>query len=395
MRVRGFRAAGVACGLKQKGGPDLALVVSDRPAVAAGRFTRNRVQAAPVVLDREVLGRSGARFRAIAANAGCANACTGEEGMAAARAMAAEAARLAGCRSDEVLVLSTGVIGAQLPVAKVVEGLGRAAAHLAPDGWDAAARAIMTTDTRPKLARREVAGGSLVGIAKGSGMIAPHLATMLAIVVTDLVLDAAVARALLARACDESFERIVVDGDMSPNDSVLLLANGAAQPAPSEPDPDLVAEALTELCQELAREIVRDGEGATKCVRVEVTGAETDEAAAAVAQAIARSPLCKTAFYGADPNWGRIASAAGAAGVELAPERLRLELLVPGARSGVLLAVGGRGSTDGDREAAAREVMAAAEWTLRLDLGLGGGSWWLWTCDLSHAYVTINGHYRT
>lgn len=394
--VPGFRVASGACGIKRRGEPDLALVASDRPAVVAGLFTTNRIQAAPVVYDRAILERpGGARVRAVVANAGCANACTGPEGLEDARRSAWRAAGRLGCRPEEVLVLSTGVIGERLPMDRLLPGIDGLATELSPDGWNGAARAIMTTDTRPKLAAREVGDGTILGIAKGAGMISPRMATMLAVIATDLTFEANQAAEALRRAADESFHRIVVDGDMSTNDTVLLLANGARAFVAPPPAADVEA-ALTDLCRELARSIVADGEGASKVVRIEVTGASDERQAETVARAVALSPLCKTAFYAEDPNWGRILSAAGASGVPLDPERLRLtfgpdesEQDVPP----VEIATEGRAAPFS--EAAARAIMERPAWTLHLDLGLGDAASWVWTCDLSTEYVTINGGYRT
>jgi glutamate N-acetyltransferase/amino-acid N-acetyltransferase len=380
--VKGFRWAGVSCGLKKDGALDLALIVSDTPCAVAGTFTTNRVKAAPVLWDRDIV-QAGRPVRAVVANAGSANACTGTQGLADARAMADRAAQAIGCAPEEVLVLSTGVIGVPLPIDIVLPGIDAAARALRSDGWDAAAHAIMTTDTRPKIASRQVDGGTIVGIAKGAGMIAPNMATMLSVVVTDA--HALHLQDLLDRAVGGSFNRIVVDGDMSTNDSVLLLANGASGVDTA------IEDALAAVCVDLATGIVRDGEGATKLVTVAVEGAAGETDARAVAQAIATSPLCKTAFYGADPNWGRFVCAAGYAGVDLDPDHLKLWLEKDGA-SLLLFEDGLPAHYD---EAAAQALMQTDVWTVRLDLGMGAASSWVWTCDLSHEYVTINGHYRT
>ncbi len=380
--VKGFRWAGVSCGLKKDGALDLALIVSDVPCAVAGVFTTNRVKAAPVLWDRDIV-QAGRPVRAVIANAGNANACTGAQGLADARAMAERVAQAIDCAPEEVLVLSTGVIGVPLPMDIVLPGIDAAARALHANGWDDAAHAIMTTDTRPKIASRQVDGGTIAGIAKGAGMIAPNMATMLSVVVTDA--GAPHPQDVLNRAVGGSFNRIVVDGDMSTNDSVLLLANGASGvDAP-------IDNSLAAVCVELATGIVRDGEGATKLVTVAVEGAAGESDARAVAQAIATSPLCKTAFYGADPNWGRFVCAAGYAGVDLDPDQLKLWLEKDGA-SLLLFEDGLPAHYD---EAAAQALMQSAEWTVRLDLGMGAASSWVWTCDLSHEYVTINGHYRT
>ncbi len=389
---KGFRAAGAACGLKPDGAGDIALIASDRPCAVAGMFTTNRVKAAPVLYDMALL-QMEKPVRAVVANAGNANACTGEQGMRDARAMAERAAQAVGCQPDEVLVLSTGVIGVPLPVGKVLPGIDAAAAALSPDGWGHAARAIMTTDTRPKMASVTTRTGyTITGIAKGAGMIAPNMATLLAVIATDAAVPGAALREALRRAADASFNRIVVDGDMSTNDTLLLLANGASG-VEADPNNGTFNAALEEVCAALAQAIVRDGEGATKFITVLVTGAASEEAARRVARSIASSPLCKTAFYGGDPNWGRIVSAAGCSGVEIDPDRLALWLLDAEGAVTLQLVSGGQ-PLDYD-ERAAIALMQGEEWGVRLDLGLGSVSTLLWTCDLSHEYVTINGHYRT
>jgi glutamate N-acetyltransferase/amino-acid N-acetyltransferase len=391
--VKGFKVAGLHCGLKADAQKDMALIVSEQPCCAAGVFTTNQVKAAPVIYDQALLAAPGARVRAVVANTHSANACTGEQGLTNTRLVAAHTAQAVGCRPDEVLVLSTGVIGVQLPMGAIVPGIDRLAEALAPDAWMDAASAIMTTDTRPKLASLKTESGyTVTGIAKGAGMISPHMATMLAVVATDADVPQQVLDAELQYAAGRSFNRIVVDGDMSTNDTVLLLANGASGVAVGEGDGEF-REALVEVCTTLAQAIVRDGEGATKFVTVQVSGAPDEGMARTIARSIATSPLCKTAFYGADPNWGRILSAAGYAGFPLEPDRLALWLL-DGAGGPVIQLVE-RGEPADYDEPAAMALMGGPEWGLRLDLGLGEVSDWLWTCDLSHDYVTINGHYRT
>jgi glutamate N-acetyltransferase/amino-acid N-acetyltransferase len=392
--VERFRLAGVHCGLKPGSLKDLALVTSDVPCVAAGMFTTNRVKAAPVLYDQAVLA-TGMQVRAVVANAGNANACTGDQGMADAHAMARHTAAALGCQPDEVLVLSTGVIGLPMPMDVTVPGIEAAAQHLRADGWEDAVRAVMTTDTRPKLASVTVeAGYTITGLAKGAGMIAPHMATMLAVIATDAApsFGADGLQRALKRAADLSFNRIVVDGDMSTNDTVLLLANGASGVEVGEAD-EAFGDALARVCTALAQAIVRDGEGATKFVTVQASGAPDVAAANAVAHSIAASPLCKTAFYGGDPNWGRVVCAAGYSGVDIDPDRLALWLLDANGREAIQLVADGQ-PLDYD-EPVAIALMQGDEWGLRLDLGLGGASAIVWTCDLSHEYVTINGHYRT
>jgi glutamate N-acetyltransferase/amino-acid N-acetyltransferase len=390
--VKGFRIAGTHCGLKPNGKPDIALLVSDRPCRAAGVFTTNKVKAAPVLYDQAILANPDAEIRAVLTNTGSANACTGAQGLDNARHTAAQVAGLIGCALDEVLTLSTGVIGLHLPMDKMIQGIQALAGMVAPDCWQDAATAIMTTDTRPKCASVQTdAGYTITGIAKGAGMIAPNMATMLSVIATDADVPRDMLDRALSAAVGHSFNRIVVDGDMSTNDTVLLLANGASNVAAK--DEAAFTAALAEVCIQLAQAIVRDGEGATKFVTLHVTGAADEATANTVARSIATSALVKTAFYGADPNWGRILAAAGYSGVDLDPDRLALWLLDQSDTPAIQLVEGGR-PLDYD-EPAAIALMQTPDWGVRLDLGQGDATTWLWTCDLSHDYVTINGHYRT
>ena len=383
--------AGLACGLKRDNRRDIALLVSDRPCAVAGVFTTNRVKAAPVLRDQALLARLEPTARAVLINTGSANACTGQRGLADAHDSAALVANLLGCPPDEVLTLSTGVIGLPLNMDAMRQGIERLVPALRPEGWPEAAEAIMTTDTHPKLASVRLSSGVVMaGMAKGAGMIAPHMATMLAVIGTDAALSPDTLDRMLRRAVEASFNRIVIDGDMSTNDTVLLLANGASD---TTPDVEEFGAALTALCIELAQAIVRDGEGATKFVTVEVTGAATEAVARAVARQIATSPLVKTAFYGADANWGRILAAAGYAGVELDPAQLALWLLDADGQPVMQLVCGGEPTAYDEQAAIA--LMRTDTWGVRLDLGQGTDVSHVWTCDLSHDYVTINGHYRT
>jgi len=389
--VSGFRAAGVACGIKESGALDLALIAADGPCTAAGVFTTNRVKAAPVLYDAQVVV-SGQPVRAVIANSGNANACTGELGMLNTIALAEKTARHLGCTPGEVLVLSTGVIGVQLPMGPLQSGVEAAVSALSPDGWDAAAQAILTTDTRPKFASvTSKAGYTVTGIAKGSGMIAPHMATMLAVIATDAAVEHPALQQALSAAAEVSFNRIVVDGDMSTNDTLLTLASGASGTTVDAGDPAF-QQALEQVCIELARAIVRDGEGATKFVTLEIVNGPDDASTKDVARAIATSPLCKTAFYGADPNWGRIIAAAGRSGVSVDPDALDLWLIGADGPSMQLLDAGQ--PTDYD-EPAAVSIMQADAFTFRLDLHMGASAVTVWTCDLSHEYVSINAEYRT
>ncbi|MEO8082413.1 MAG: bifunctional glutamate N-acetyltransferase/amino-acid acetyltransferase ArgJ [Ardenticatenales bacterium] len=399
----GFRAAGATAGLKASGAPDIALVVSDRDASAAGVFTRNAFAAAPVRLDRAALASSGGWARVIVANSGNANAVTGPAGDAAAAAMQRAAAEAVGCPPDRALVLSTGVIGVPLDVAKVQRGIAAAHAGLAADGGAAAARAILTTDTRTKTAARRVrlSGGDITigGMAKGAGMIHPDMATMLAVLSSDVARAPEDLAADLRAAVDVSFNRISIDGDTSTNDSVLLLANGAAGVGiATAGDADTWAMALVDICQDLARQIVRDGEGVRKLAVITVAGAADDQDARRVANTIATSPLVKTAFAGGDPNWGRIVAAAGRAGATVDAARVALSFAAGErdvAGSAAPLVVLANGLPTGYDEAAAAAILSGDTFRVRLDLGLGDGAATVWTGDLTAEYVRINADYRT
>ncbi len=397
----GFKAAASSCGLRSSGeGLDVAIVASDSDCAAAGVFTQNLVAAAPVVLDRETLAHNSARIRAVVANAGIANACTGEPGMDDARLMQAKGAEALGCLSDQVLVLSTGVIGVRIDMSRLNKGIAAAGAKLSVDGGEAAAEAILTTDTRSKTATARVPRGAdsgaafvtIGGMAKGSGMIHPDMATMLAVITTDAAIAPGDLRRLLSPTVERTFNRISVDGDTSTNDTVLLLANGAAGPLANEAARQQFARALEEVCGYLAREIVRDGEGAEHFISITVTGAESEEEAARVGRVISTSPLVKTAFAGGDPNWGRILAAAGRAGVPLDPSRLMLAISSAG---GDWLRLVESGLPNDYEEAEAARIFAAEELGVRLDLGRGESEATVWTSDLTHGYITINADYRT
>jgi glutamate N-acetyltransferase / amino-acid N-acetyltransferase len=384
---RGFRAAGVSAGIKANGALDLALLVSDTPATAAAVFTINRAQAAPVVVSREHLSRSGGRARAVIVNSGCANACTGEAGMAVARAMADDAARLVGCPAEQVLVASTGVIGVALSIEKIRGALPAAFRALGADQGAVAARAIMTTDPFPKEAAARASQFSIGGMAKGSGMIEPMMATMLGFVTTDASISQPLLDRALRDAVNDTFNAITVDGECSTNDTVMLLANGASGARIDEDHYGMFVDALRSVCLELALGIVRGGEGATKLVTVTVTGAASAEDARRAAKAIANSPLVKTAIHGGDPNWGRLIAAAGRAGVafELAAAAVTIG-------STVLFKDGAPHDENAPRAA---EYLKGKEIAVTVDLGAGGASSTVWTCDLSADYVRINADYRT
>jgi glutamate N-acetyltransferase/amino-acid N-acetyltransferase len=379
--ARGFDAAGVHCGLRTAA-PDLAIVRARGRATGAALFTANRVQAAPVLVSKEHL--AAAEPQAVVVNSGNANAVTGEAGIAAARATAAHAAQLLGLRPEEMLVLSTGVIGQPLSVDKVLSGVEAAVWQLAARGGPAAAEAILTTDTHAKQAVAEGPGFVVGGMAKGSGMIHPNLATMLAVVTTDYPLDPGEARAFLAPAVEESFNAISVDGECSTNDAVVLLSSGAAG---CERDDAAFAACLSEVCAELARQIVADGEGATLTAEIAVSGAASAAEAKAVARRVATSPLVKTALFGRDANWGRILAAAGSATWNGGYAQLDPAL--------VRLVVNGVTVLEHGEPVGAEPDLGGDACSIALDLGLGDGAAAYLTTDLSYDYVRINAEYRT
>ena len=391
--AKGFRSCGFHCGVK-KAKKDLAVLVSDTPAATAAVFTLNSVPAAPVIVDRILMERTPFK-RALVVNSGNANACTGERGMRDAWAMVHTTADVLGLDAEEVLISSTGVIGQFLPIERIEAGIRAAGAELSADGNTDAAEAIRTTDTFPKqFAVSYETGGRTVtvgGMAKGSGMIAPNMATMLAFITTDAAVEPAFLQAALLRANDRSFHRISVDGDTSTNDMVAVFANGAAgAPALSartDPGCEEFEEALEKVCVELARMIVRDGEGATKFIEITVTGAVSEEEAARGARAIANSNLVKTAIHGEDANWGRILAALGNAAITFDPARVEIRLgELPILRRNFLIDFS-------EEEAAA--VLALKDIAITADLGAGTGEATFWTCDLSSRYIEINANYRT
>lgn len=393
-QVPGVEAGGVAAGIKKTGRPDLAVLVFAPGTRWAAVVTGHALRAAPVRrLERQRAASPRPSLRAIVVNAGNANACTGQGGLRAANATADAAALRLGCAADEVIVSSTGVIGVPLPVAKIEAALPAALDTRAADGWAAAGEAIRTTDAWPKISSREVRDGAgavvgvVGGIAKGAGMIAPNMATMLCYLATDLALDERELDAALRAAVDESFNMAIVDGDQSTNDTVVLAATGASPAAVDAAVRASFAAALAEVCGELARSIVRDGEGARRLADIVVEGAPDDGAARRMARAIGTSPLVKTALYGGDPNWGRIAAAAGSIGVPIREEELTVEL------GGV--AMFERGEPRPEREAAAAEAMRADEVKIRVVVGAGPGRGRIWASDLGHEYVTCNADYRS
>jgi glutamate N-acetyltransferase/amino-acid N-acetyltransferase len=391
---QGFRAAGVYSGVKRNTSKlDLALFVSDRPAVGVGVYTTNLVCAAPVKLDRERTPSNA--IRVVAVNSGVANACTGDQGDLDARQMASYAAQACGVAEDQALVMSTGVIGSMLPLDKIKSGIQTASAQLgdSAQSLENAARGMMTTDTVPKIRGREVSIGGVTtrvtGVAKGAAMIGPNMATMLSLVMTDARLAVNDARAALVDAIDESFHCISVDGHMSTNDTVLLLANGAAGgPALSGKPLDDFRTTLFEVCEDLAQSIPADGEGATHLITVEVHGCRTRQDARQIGRTIADSPLVKTAVAGADPNWGRIVSAAGYAGVPFDPTKVTLHV------NGLLLYERGA-PVDFNPRAATESIAASRDTSIVLLLEEGRAAARFWTTDLTAEYVRLNADYHT
>ena len=399
--VKGFQVAGVHAGLKKDGALDFTLIVSETDCISAGVFTRNKVKAAPVILDMERLAENAESIRAVATNTISANACTGSVGLKNARATADMVADALAIEAGQVLVMSTGVIGSHLPMDKIARGVELSSASLGSD-WQSAAAGIMTTDTRPKLASARVdsAAGSysIAGIVKGAGMIAPNMATMLSVIVTDAQLELSDAQDSLRSAAQQSYNRIVVDGDTSTNDTVLLLANGKSGVSVS----DAVSlsgfqDALNALTQFLAQEVVRDGEGVTKFITLDIVNAGSESAAERIGQTIGASVLTKSAFYGSDANWGRIVAAAGRAGTSFDPDNTSLwvasgESLQNGER-GLQIFSGGMPTDYQEADAAA--IMNEPSIYFTLDCGLGDGCATIWTCDISHDYISINGDYRS
>jgi glutamate N-acetyltransferase/amino-acid N-acetyltransferase len=389
---KGFLAGAAPCGLK-KAGDDLAIIFSERPAVAAAVFTQNLVQAAPVLVSREHL-----RFRtdrAIVVNSGGANACTGEQGLNDARGTARMVAEYFNCDDREVLIASTGVIGVQLDMDKVASGVREATGTLSRGAGFRVAEAIMTTDTMPKRAVRSVRiGDSMVkiaGVAKGSGMIHPDMATLLSFVTTDAAISKAALHAALKRAVNLSFNRVSIDGDTSTNDMLAVLANGGAGNGqitkPEGADFERFAKTLTEVCRDLAIQVARDGEGARKLITIRVRRAPSERDASKIASTIATSPLVKTAIAGADANWGRILAAAGRSGVKFDPSKVEIKLGD--------LTVARRGMGLPFSEARALEILKRDEVAITFDMRQGEAEVTEWTCDLTEDYIRINADYRS
>jgi len=391
MMCPGFQAAGVAAGLKKNGSRDLGLMVCETAATVAGVFTRNLVCAAPVQLDRQRV--AGGHCRAVIVNSGNANCCTGRQGMRDALRMARVAAEGLAIDEQQVLVASTGVIGEPLPVEKIESAAGDLIKALSPQGLTDFAEAIMTTDTEPKIVSRggQMDGRSftVTGTAKGAGMIRPNMATMLSFVMTDIAAPADVLQAMLQRSVQSSFNRITVDGDTSTNDTVLLLAGGRSGVAvSSDSQQEIFQEILDEVLLSLARWLVKDAEGATKLIEINVVGALSGEDARKVADTVAHSSLVKTAFFGEDANWGRILAAVGRAGVLVEPEKIDL-------RFGPVLMVQNGTGCGRQAESRAAEILQQPEFDITIDLKMGAGRASMITCDFSVDYVKINADYRT
>jgi glutamate N-acetyltransferase/amino-acid N-acetyltransferase len=388
----GFKASGLHCGIKASGKPDLSLIASDRPASAAGVFTINLAKAPPIYLCQDHLSSSGGHALAIVTNSGCANACTGPQGVADAKEMAELTAAALGCPENQVLVASTGVIGVNLNMDKLRAGIPLAAKALDGNGGADAARAIMTTDPFPKDYAVEVltASGSfrVGGMAKGSGMIEPRMATMLGYLTTDAGVDPATLRRAVVEAARYTFNAITVDGEPSTNDCVLALANGASGVAIDDELYPALFEGFRAVAHELALGVVRGGEGATKLISITVDGASTDSDAWMAARAIANSPLVKTAVHGGDPNWGRLVAAAGRSGASFVLDGARVQI------GSLVLFENGRPFDELAPQAA--EYLQGKAIDIKVDLGTGGAfTATVWTCDLSAEYVKINAEYRT
>ena len=390
---QGFKAAGVKAGIKKSGNLDVAVIYTEKEAAVAGTFTQNAVAAAPVYVSKRVVSTGSAH--AITANAGCANACTGEQGMIDAQNTAKQVASLLDINPDAVVVASTGVIGVPLPMEKLSAGVRQAVAELSEFGGEKASQAIMTTDTFVKTCGFvEEIGGVPVrfgGMSKGAGMICPNMATVLGLITTDAAVTPDVLQKALTEAVEVSFNRITVDGDMSTNDMLVVLANGmAGNPLVKQlegPEYEAFAATLKAAALNLAKKVARDGEGATKFIEIEVQGAVDMADARKAGMAIANSPLVKTAFFGQDPNWGRILCAAGYSGAELAPEKTTLSI------GGVQIVEAGLGAKFDEKEL--RRAMAEREIKVTINLGVGNVATTVYTCDMSYEYVKINGEYTT
>lgn len=390
--AKGFTAAGVKAGIKKSGNLDVAVIYTKTQAVVAGTFTQNKVAAAPVYVSKEVVATGTAH--AIVANAGCANACTGQQGLDDAHKMAQIAADELGVNADDVIVGSTGVIGVNLPMDKLEAGIKDAVANLSADGSDNAGRAIITTDTHSKsvTCEFELSGKTvrMGAIAKGSGMIRPNMATMLCYITTDVAIDQVLLQKAVSGCVEKSFNMISVDGDMSTNDMVIVLANGEANNekiTEENADYQIFFDKLMILCTELAKQIAADGEGASKFLTINVKGAKSFADAKTVGMAIANSPLVKTAFFGEDPNWGRVICAVGYSGADMVPEKTVVKF------GGITIFANGTGATYDEKALA--HVMKEKDIVIDIELNMGQEDATVWSCDLSYEYVKINGEYHT
>lgn len=390
--AKGFTAAGVKAGIKKSGNLDVAVIYTKTQAVVAGTFTQNKVAAAPVYVSKEVVATGTAH--AIVANAGCANACTGQQGLDDAHKMAQIASDELGVNADDVIVGSTGVIGVNLPMDKLEAGIKDAVANLSADGSGNAGRAIITTDTHSKsvTCEFELSGKTvrMGAIAKGSGMIRPNMATMLCYITTDIAIDQALLQKAVSGCVEKSFNMISVDGDMSTNDMVIVLANGEANNAKiteENADYQIFFDKLMMLCTELAKQIAADGEGASKFLTINVKGAKSFADAKTVGMAIANSPLVKTAFFGEDPNWGRVICAVGYSGADMVPEKTVVKF------GGITIFANGTGVTYDEKALA--HVMKEKDIVIDIELNMGQEDATVWSCDLSYEYVKINGEYHT
>ena len=378
MIVGGFKTAAIASGIKAGGVLDLALIYSEKPAAAAAVFTQNTFIAAPLIVSKKHLEETGHRARTILVNSGNANAATGEAGIEAARICVEALAGQIGCPANEVLVSSTGVIGRPLPVQTIKASIPKLVSALLPTNIEMLARGIMTTDTVPKIATAEIGGARIAGVAKGAGMIHPDMATMLSFIMTDAEMPYPELQESLQYAVHRSFNSISVDGDTSTNDMVVVLANGVSGIRPAA---DEFREKLLDVCTQLATAIVRDGEGASKFVELIIEGAPSEKAAHTIGRAIARSPLVKTAIYGADPNWGRIVGAIGNSGIPLKSDRVDIYI------GGVPISDATLGQ--------ARQKLSEKEVQIRVVLNSGSASARVWTCDLTEGYIRVNADYTT
>lgn len=390
--AKGFTAAGVKAGIKKSGNLDVAVIYTKTQAVVAGTFTQNKVAAAPVYVSKEVVATGTAH--AIVANAGCANACTGQQGLDDAHKMAQIAADELGVNADDVIVGSTGVIGVNLPMDKLEAGIKDAVANLSADGSGNAGRAIITTDTHSKsvTCEFELSGKTvrMGAIAKGSGMIRPNMATMLCYITTDIAIDQTLLQKAVSGCVEKSFNMISVDGDMSTNDMVIVLANDEANNAKiteENADYQIFFDKLMMLCTELAKQIAADGEGASKFLTINVKGAKSFADAKTVGMAIANSPLVKTAFFGEDPNWGRVICAVGYSGADMVPEKTVVKF------GGITIFANGTGATYDEKALA--HVMKEKDIVIDIELNMGQEDATVWSCDLSYEYVKINGEYHT